>query len=218
MTVPYIIGDPYLDANFATIPSTGPTGPSGSTGPTGPAGPTGPTGTTGAGGPTGPTGSAIASVSGLTSATTINETVTYTTGGVTLASQTLAAGAMWTIRAYGTYTAANSATARNAQIAAFWGSTQLTAVTPAVLVNTSQTTTWQLEIEIVATSTTAAWVTGTFLNRVASATLYTINDITPTSNTGLSSGAQTLDLRFSMSNATPADSWSIEQVVMLRTI
>jgi len=59
MTVPYIIGNPYLDANFAAI-STGPTGPTGS-GPTGPTGPTGSSGPTGPGagatGPTGPTGS-----------------------------------------------------------------------------------------------------------------------------------------------------------------
>lgn len=56
MSVPYIIGDPYIDANFAAV-GAGPTGPIGPTGPAGgPTGPTGPTGISGTVGPTGATG------------------------------------------------------------------------------------------------------------------------------------------------------------------
>jgi hypothetical protein len=66
--VPYKLVDPYIRANFDSIPPPGsgpigPTGPTGHNGPTGPtgaaggAGAQGPTGATGATGPTGPTGS-----------------------------------------------------------------------------------------------------------------------------------------------------------------
>jgi len=54
MPVPYIIGNPYIDANFQVVSPIGPTGPSGLNGPTGPTGHVGPTGP--AMGPTGPTG------------------------------------------------------------------------------------------------------------------------------------------------------------------
>jgi hypothetical protein len=57
-------------------------------------------------------------------------------------------------------------------------------------------------------------VSGTCLNFIAAAAA-AFTDLAPTSNTGLSSGAQTLDLRF-FTAASPADSWSIQRVTMER--
>lgn len=156
------------------------------------------------------------SATGLTTATAIAATVTYTTGGVTLASQTLAAGLVWRVRAYGTYTSVSSATGRNAQIACYWGSTQLTAYTVAAgTASSAGVASFLIEFEIVGTGTTAAYVSGVVTDQIGGATLDTVITALPnTNNTGLSAGAQTLDLRFSMSNAGPGDSWSIKQVTM----
>lgn len=85
-----------------------------------------------------------------------------------------------------------------------------------MLASTAQTTTWELEFLIVGTSTTAASVSGHILNRFDSTTALALTDLAPTANTGLSSGAQTLDLRFFMSSATPADAWSVQRVTMER--
>jgi hypothetical protein len=154
---------------------------------------------------------------GLTSTTTINATTTYTTGGITLPSQVAASGAVWRIRAYGNYTSASSATARNSQIACFWGSTQLTALTVAVGTSLSQTSGWMVEFELSATSTTAIWTTGQSTNRMGSATTNNSNITTVTAaSTVVTAGAQTLDLRFSMSSVAMADQWQISQVTMER--
>jgi hypothetical protein len=115
-------------------------------------GPTGPTG------PTGATGPLLAFASPLTVTTTINNTITYTTGGVTLASQTLASGSVWRIKAQGTFTAANSTTTRSAQAGPFWGSSQLATFSPAVKTSTAATTNWYAEILIVGMSTTSAFI------------------------------------------------------------
>lgn len=86
-----------------------------------------------------------AASSPLTAITTINDTVTFTSGGVTLASQTSAAGAMWSVQAQGTFVSANSATARAAEVAVFWGSTQVGIIQPSVITSTAQTTPWNLQ-------------------------------------------------------------------------
>jgi hypothetical protein len=158
---------------------------------------------------------ALARNAGKTANTTINATTTYTTGGLTLASQTAAVGSSWYIRAFGQYTAASSGTARTARVACFWGSTQLTAITPTVLTSTAQTTQWQCEFTLTASSTTAIWTAGTIIGRTASATALAIDNATPASTT-VTAGAQTLDLRFSMSSAGPADSWIVQSVTMQR--
>jgi hypothetical protein len=152
---------------------------------------------------------------GKTANTTITNTTTYTTGGTTLLTQTAAVGSTWRIRAFGQYTAVSSGTARTARVACFWGSTQLTAITPTVLTSTAQTTQWQCEFTLTASSTTAIWTAGTMISRVASATALAMDNATAAS-TAVTAGAQTLDLRFSMSNATPADSWIIQSVTMER--
>jgi len=158
---------------------------------------------------------ALARSTGQTANVTINNTTTYTTGGITLASQSAAANAVWRVRAFGQYTAANSATARTARVACFWGATQLTAITSTVLTGTAQTTQWQCEFTLTASSATAIWTAGTFLSRVGSTTALAIDNATPAS-TGSLTTTSTLDLRFSMSNATPADSWIVQSVIMER--
>jgi hypothetical protein len=152
---------------------------------------------------------------GLTGSTTVNDTTTYTSGGVTLASQTAASGSVWRVRAHGTFVAATSATARNAQVAAFWGSTQLVAITVAVLVSTAQTTNWNLEFILSGSSTTAIWTTGFFVNEIGSTTLQTQSEATP-ATTAVTAGAQTIDLRVSMSTAVATDQWVVQQVTMER--
>ena len=159
--------------------------------------------------------SALARASGLSSNTTVFNTTTYISAGITLASQTVTTNTTWRIRAYGQFTATNSATVRTARIACFWGSTQLVSITPTVLASTAQTTQWQVEFELVGTSTTAIWTTGSLMSRIASATALAIDNATSASTT-VTAGAQTLDLRLSMSASVAGDSWVIQQVTMER--
>jgi hypothetical protein len=161
--------------------------------------------------------SVTAATSGLTANTTVTNSATYTTAGITLATQTAAAGSVWRIRAYGQFVAASSATARTAQIACFWGTTQLTAIAPTVIASTAQTTQWQAEFELSATSTTAIWTTGQMINKISSnnANFLGIDQATPASTT-VTAGAQTLDLRVAVSTAVAAESWVIQQVTMER--
>jgi len=158
--------------------------------------------------------SSIARNAGLSGNTTVTNQATFTTAGLTLASQTPAAGSTWRIRAYGQFTAVSSATVRTAQIACFWGTTQLVAITPTVLASTAQTTQWQVEFELVATSATAMWTTGSLMSRISSATALAIDNATPASTT--ISGAQTIDLRVRVSTAVASESWIIQQVTMER--
>lgn len=219
---------------------TGPTGPSGAGGPTGPTGsngaggPTGPTGTSGAGGPTGPTGTGggggptgptggtglLAFAGGLTAVTTIANQQTPTTGGITLPSQVMAAASVWRIKAHGTYTAASSATARNLEASMFWGASQLTKVTMIVKVSVAQTSNWTFEGLITGSSATAAWVTGllqgsTDITNTAVLGDLVQNNITPTSNTGLTT-TSTVDMRFDTSASVAGDSIAVANVTIER--
>ena len=157
----------------------------------------------------------LARNAGRTANTTITNTATFTTGGITLPSQTAAVGSVWRIRAFGQFTAASSATARTAQVACFWGTTQLVAITPSVLISTAQTTQWQVEFNLTASSTTAIWTAGSLMSRTASATALAIDNAVPAS-TVVTSGAQTLDLRFRVSTAVAAESWIIQGCTMER--
>ena len=159
---------------------------------------------------------------GLTAATTISNQQTPTTGGVTLTNQTLVAGAAWRVRAYGTYTSASSATARNAEFQAKWGTNLLTKVVAAVLVNTAQTSNWEVEFVFEASSTTAAWVTGKLshhlVTAIASAEPQPLLNVTPTSVTGLTAGPQTIDCVFDTSASVPGDSFSVQSVTIERLV
>lgn len=152
---------------------------------------------------------------GQTANVSITNQATFTTGGQTLLTQTAAVGSTWRIRAFGQFTAASSATVRTAQVACFWGTTQLVAITPTVLASTAQTTQWQCEFTLTASSTTAIWTAGTLISRIASATALAIDNATAASTT-VTAGAQTLDLRFRVSSAVAAESWIIQSVIMER--
>lgn len=176
-----------------------------------------------------PTWTAVREVSGnfnaagLTSVTSVSNQQTPTTGGVTLANQTLAAGAVWRVKAYGTYTAASSATARNAEFSCFWGSTQLTKVTSVVLASTAQTTGWDVEFTLTASSTTALWLAGRLIEQSDVALTTTAADldyiiVTATSNTGLSTGPQTLDFRVDTSASVVGDAVQVHSVIMERLL
>jgi hypothetical protein len=103
----------------------------------------------------------------LSASTTINDTTTYTTGGVTFAAPPISNGAVYLVTAFGSFTAVSSATARNAEIACFWGATQLTAITVAVTASTAQTTNFRAEFILVGTSSTAIWTSGISDNAIA---------------------------------------------------
>jgi hypothetical protein len=164
---------------------------------------------------------ASTSSAGKTSVTTITILAanTYTSGGVTFASQTAAANSTWRVRAFGTFTTINSATARNALIACFWGSTQLAAISTTILIGAVQTTQWQVEFTLTASSTTAIWTAGTFLNQIAAAIAtpaLTIANVTPASTT-VTAGAQTIDLKFA-SSQNVGDSWAVQSVTIERLV
>lgn len=158
----------------------------------------------------------------LTAVTTINDTITYTTGGVTLASQTATATASWRVRAFGTFVATNSATARNAQVASYWGTTALPAIVVAVLASVGQTTEWEVEFILSGSSTTAIWTVGNLKNKINSPAIVggttsfmEMDNVTPASTT-VTVGAQTIDLRFSMSVAVATDVWNVHGVTIER--
>ena len=155
-----------------------------------------------------------ASTGKSTAATNIAATTTPTTSGVTMASQTAATTGTWKVTAYGNFVAASSATARNAVITPYWGTTALPVISVAVLVSTAKTTNWSCEFELVSTSTTAVWTSGILTESIVAAGL-NIDQNTPASTT-VTTGAQTLDLRFSMSAVVAGDAWNVTQVVFQR--
>jgi hypothetical protein len=157
---------------------------------------------------------------GLTADTTVNNTITYTTGGVTYAAPDLASGQIYRITSFGTFTVANSATSRNMQVAAYWGSTQLTTLAVTLHTNAAQTFGFRVESILQGTSTTAIW-SSTIINtatqpsgnadpgaRFANASSGT--------TTGLTTSGQSIDLRFSMSTSVSGDSWAVKNVLIER--
>ena len=167
---------------------------------------------------------ALSLAAGKVANTTINNTVTPTTGGVTFAAPAIAAGHMYRIRAVGQFVAVSSATARNAQVSPFWGTVACPTLAAAIVVPASlaQTTQWELEYILVGVDTTHAWCTGYFHSRLGLAAadtqaqrLATMTNAAPAS-TVVTAGAQTLDLRFSMSVSVATDQWIVQQVTLER--
>lgn len=209
-------------------------------GPVGSQGVQGNTGGTGAQGPMGPTmimevpdyeeplfipggpdtKGLLAINSGLLVQTTINDTVTPTTGGITLTNQVAAAGSVWRVKAFVNFVAVSSATARNAVADVFWGATNISAgvLNPAVLVSTAQTTHGFVEFYLIGKTATTVYCTGQFWNRVGSATQLIINSVNPVVTATVSSGPQTIDVRFSMSVAVATDQWTVDQITIERII
>jgi hypothetical protein len=167
------------------------------------------------------TASKLANIAGgLKAVTAINDTATPTTGGVTLANQVAADLAVWRIRAMGTFVAVSSATGRNAVIQPFWGATALPSVAVAVKASVAQTTNWEAEFVLTGSSTTGIWTVGYLNNKIqypaisAGTSGYMETGIVTAATTAVTAGAQTLDLRFSMSVAVATDIWNVHSVVI----
>src|ERR1035437_6065289 len=159
---------------------------------------------------------------GLTTSTTINDTITPTTGGATLASQAAAVGSVWRVCAYGSFVAVSSVTARNAVIQPYWGTTALPSVAVVILVSVAQTTNWMCEFTLSGSSTTAIWTSGWLQNKfdypaiVAGKSSGDKTGIATAATTSVTAGAQTIDLRFSMSSAVATDQWVVNNVTLER--
>ena len=165
------------------------------------------------------TAGVLAKNGGLTSVTAVAGSLTLATGGVTLASQAMASTSTWRIRAYGTYVASSSATARTLTMRCYWGSTALTAVTTGnVLASTAQTTPWQVELEITGSSATAAWCTAVLMSQVTSATIPQQYVATAASVTGLTT-TSTLDFRVGQTGtAVAGDTINVHSVTIERIV
>ena len=162
------------------------------------------------------TNGVLAKTGGKTAVTSVAATTTLTTGGITLASQVMASGSTWRVVAYGTFVGVTSATVRTFQMACFWGTTQLTAITTGSVFTTAQTTPWKVEFEITGSSATAAWITGFLSAQVTSATIPLNYVATAASVTGLTT-TSTLDFR--VANGTAAvDSINVQQVTIERIV
>lgn len=210
-----------------TGPGVGATGPTGAGGPTGPgAGSTGPTGATGSGptgpagasvtGPTGPGGVAglLAFTGGLAANFFLSDTTNYTSAGVSLANQTMAANAIWRVVAFGSATVASSFADRAFQASLFWGGSQV-ACTPVVGIAGAGSTFlifWRFEFIVVGKSATEALVSADALSSGGGANVFAQGDTNDVS--GIASGAQVLDLQFNMSAAVTGDEWAVWAVTM----
>lgn len=162
---------------------------------------------------------------GLTAVTSIANQQTATTGGVTLANQTLVPKACWRIKAYGQYTAASSATARNMEVTPYWGTTALTKIAVAVLASTAQTTNWVCEFELTASSATAIWTTGWLHNQLSDVFGTSPNTVaadlalaTAASTSSLATELQAIDLRFDTSASVSGDIVKVNMVTIERLV
>jgi len=168
-------------------------------------------------GPTGPTGTQLAYVGALTSATTIADTTTPTTGGVTLTGQTMAAGSVWRVRVHGSQTCVSHVT-RNFNMSVYWATVQMLVVSAGVFATTAFSAIgFEAEFLIVGTGTTSATVSAMQHNGIGAPSAFDqLFSTGPTLISGIGIGQQTLDLRFWMSTAVSGDSWQVDAVTMER--
>jgi len=165
-------------------------------------------------------GSSTAKAGGLTAVTAVAGSLTLGTGGVTIASQVMAAGSVWRISAYGTYAASSSVNVRSFTMSCFWGSSALTAITTGVvLASVAQTSNWKVELEITGSSATAAWCTGILNGNVttAIATAIPLNYIATAASVTALTTTSTLDFRVGQTGtATAGDIINVHSVIIER--
>jgi len=165
-----------------------------------------------------PSGSVWATSAGQTSVQAITLSGSYQAFTVNLAGQTLATGQVYRVRAYGTLAAISSSLARQVRFTPVWGPSTLTSLTSSnVLANTAQTTGWQLEFTLTASSATAIWTTGQLISRVTSATALTNDTVTPASTTGLTS-ASTFTIEVVSVGNVVADVLNVHSVIFERIV
>jgi hypothetical protein len=105
------------------------------------------------------------------------------------------------------------------QVRAYWGSTALTITQVVVKISSATTTSWFLRLMLTGVDTTHIWSAGSFINDASLDVLTgTQIDRPAPGSVAVTSGAQTLDLRFSESVAVVGDGWRVEGVTMQRII
>jgi hypothetical protein len=165
-----------------------------------------------------PSGSTWATSVGMTSVQAITLTGTSQAFTINLSGLTLATGQVYRVRAYGTLAAIISASTRQVRFTPVWGAIALTSLTSSnVLTSTTQTTNWQLEFTLTASSATAIWTAGQLISRVSSATAVTIDAVTPASTTGLTSAAN-LTVGVISSGTATADVLNVHSVIFERLV
>ena len=143
----------------------------------------------------------------------IGSTVTFTSGNRTLPAQSLATGTIFRIIYYITLTPISSATARNLQIAPYWGATQLGINTVAVLASSAVVVRHRGEVIITANNSGSLEVTHSTIG-LSGGVLSLILPVTGAFAVG---GAnQAVDLRFAFSVVVAGDSVSADQVIIER--
>ncbi len=235
-----------INVNFTGVSTiTGPAGPTGPTGPAGTPGSPGATGATGAAGATGATGALgplgppvyleapeaddpiiavqiptvtqLGWVAGaLTSNTVINDTITFTSVGVSYAAPPVNASQIFRLTVRGTFTSVSSATTRNAQIAVFWGSANICEIDVPVAVNTAATSGFYAEFIVVGVSATTSWTTGMMYNSLGTTTGATTCSFNIGSSGTPTAGPQILGVQVNMSVAVATDIWTIQSALIER--
>ena len=143
-----------------------------------------------------------------TSQVDINATVTPTTGGLTLTNQISSAGSVWHIYCGGRFVIVNNASNRDAIMTINWGSTTIGTQTMNIPVSTSSTIIWWFEGYITSVDSTNVAISGFNINQLTSNSggTWTVH-VLPLTVTTVTSGNQTIDVLYSMSNAGIADQW-----------
>jgi len=158
---------------------------------------------------------------GKTAVTSLTLSGTAQSFGTSLAGQTLTTGQVYRVRAFGTLAAISSANTRQVQITCYWGATALTSITSgSVLASTAQTTNWNVEFILTASSSTAIWTTGQLYATFQ--TSGTTNALvpyaaTPASTTGLTS-ASTLIIQAISSGTATSDVLNVQSVTIERLV
>jgi hypothetical protein len=158
------------------------------------------------------------SVALATQVTTITNSITWVSGGVTLAGQTLAALRRWRIRAFGSFSVYPSGGARQFVAQAFWQSGGGGLGQMAVNLAAGDTGTFEIEVDIAATSSTAAYVANRMLINWEGSSANPPHVVTSGANVlSLPSGPQSVDLMFSMNDVVIwSDAWVVNGVTIER--
>ena len=113
--------------------------------------------------------------------------------GLSLASQTLASNSAWQLKLLGTFTSANSATARVLDIVLYWGSTILQSAGFSVKASTAQTTAFIVDASFVGTSATAGY-SSVHLQNAGNANSAWQDNSAASAATGLTTASQTISV------------------------
>lgn len=131
----------------------------------------------------------------------------------------MASGSVWRVRAWGTVTSASSATARNLDLALFWGGTKINVVV-AFVVKTSTVATalpWEAEWMVSGGGVSSASVLATGQSPITNGTITGATMVDAfVSGVGITSGSQTLDLQVAFSVLVSGDSSLAQGITMER--